>query len=589
MVRKWFFLFLAAVLLVLGLAACGGPKDTPATSPAPAAQTVSPSEVDHLVKLCKVWGYTKYRHPAFLKGEKDWDAELQALIPQVRAAQSSQQVNELLHTWLVSLGEVKPSSKPSAAAGQVQLVDLSWTQDEEQLGPELAADLRRLSEAVPHRLDQRTAPVWFDWQRAVPDFSNEKEPAGDCQDAGFRLVGLFRLWNAMEYYFPYQHLLAEDWEESLRQSIPAMLSAQDEAGYRQTLIVLANKLQDGHVCFFERDTGRQVWGQELPMYPLQVSVQEAEGQLVVTEDQPKGPLKRGDVLLSIDGESIQQLAEQRRDLMPVGRKELFLQKAASLLLRSRSNRAKVAVLRAGQQREFTLQWSDKANPSAESQRAPFQLLEGNIGLWNADAFQTQEQLYQALEEARSTDGLIVDLRRYPGAAFAHSYPALVQSPRVVTQCALSLPETPGSYQIYPVENGYDPAVLKAKGLQPEQFYPYQKPVVVLIHEGTVSYGEYAATVIRAGDNAVLLGRETTGADGNVGRLLLPGGLEMSFSSMGVYEADGDQTQCTGISPDIRVEPTVQGIAQGRDEQLEAALAYLARTAQCPPFVCRYRP
>ena len=38
-------------------------------------------EVQNLEKLCKVWGYTKYHHPAFLFGEKDWDEELLNLIP----------------------------------------------------------------------------------------------------------------------------------------------------------------------------------------------------------------------------------------------------------------------------------------------------------------------------------------------------------------------------------------------------------------------------------------------------------------------------------------------------------------------------
>ena len=41
-------------------------------------------EVQNLEKLCKVWGYVKYTHPVFLTGEKDWDTELIALIPQVR-------------------------------------------------------------------------------------------------------------------------------------------------------------------------------------------------------------------------------------------------------------------------------------------------------------------------------------------------------------------------------------------------------------------------------------------------------------------------------------------------------------------------
>lgn len=62
-------------------------------------------EVQNLEKLCKVWGYTKYHHPAFLFGEKDWDEELLNLIPVVSEAKA-EKVNDILHEWFMSLGEI---------------------------------------------------------------------------------------------------------------------------------------------------------------------------------------------------------------------------------------------------------------------------------------------------------------------------------------------------------------------------------------------------------------------------------------------------------------------------------------------------
>ena len=62
-------------------------------------------KVQNLEKLCLVWGYTKYTHPAFLFGEKDWDEELLNLIPVVSEAKA-EEVNDILHEWFVSLGEI---------------------------------------------------------------------------------------------------------------------------------------------------------------------------------------------------------------------------------------------------------------------------------------------------------------------------------------------------------------------------------------------------------------------------------------------------------------------------------------------------
>ena len=41
-----------------------------------------------------------------------------------------------------------------------------------------------------------------------PIFSKEQSyPDMDYSDSGYRLLGLFRMWNALEYYFPYHDLL----------------------------------------------------------------------------------------------------------------------------------------------------------------------------------------------------------------------------------------------------------------------------------------------------------------------------------------------------------------------------------------------
>ena len=81
-----------------------------------------------------------------------------------------------------------------------------------------------------------------------------------------------------------------------------------------------------------------------------------------------------------------------------------------------------------------------------------------------------------------------------------------------------------------------------------------------------------------GESAVTMGENTTGADGDVVYLPLPGGLRLSFSSVGVYTVDGLLTQRVGLTPDIPVARTIQGIAEGRDELMEAAVAYIREAA-----------
>jgi len=76
-------------------------------------------------------------------------------------------------------------------------------------------------------------------------------------------------------------------------------------------------------------------------------------------------------------------------------------------------------------------------------------------------------------------------------------------------------------------------------------------------------------------NTVVIGTNSAGADGNVSRLELPGGIQTMFSGIGIYYPDGTETQRIGIVPDIYVWPTVQGVREGRDEVLEKALEILS--------------
>ena len=76
-------------------------------------------------------------------------------------------------------------------------------------------------------------------------------------------------------------------------------------------------------------------------------------------------------------------------------------------------------------------------------------------------------------------------------------------------------------------------------------------------------------------SSTLIGSQTSGADGNVSTLFLPGGIAAYFTGLGVFYPDGRPTQRVGIVLDIECLPTIAGIRAGRDEVLERALRFIA--------------
>ncbi|HEV7902834.1 MAG TPA: hypothetical protein VGO96_03245 [Pyrinomonadaceae bacterium] len=67
---------------------------------------------------------------------------------------------------------------------------------------------------------------------------------------------------------------------------------------------------------------------------------------------------------------------------------------------------------------------------------------------------------------------------------------------------------------------------------------------------------------------------TTGANGDVTFMVLPGNLPVTFTGHNVRHADGRQLQRVGIQPAIRVAPTIHGVDAGHDEVLDRAVKYL---------------
>lgn len=80
--------------------------------------------------------------------------------------------------------------------------------------------------------------------------------------------------------------------------------------------------------------------------------------------------------------------------------------------------------------------------------------------------------------------------------------------------------------------------------------------------------------LRTAPRATVIGSTTAAADGNVSKIVLPGGIDTMISGIGVYYPDGKETQRIGIIPDMEIKPTIKGIREGRDELLEKAISII---------------
>jgi C-terminal processing protease CtpA/Prc len=97
-------------------------------------------------------------------------------------------------------------------------------------------------------------------------------------------------------------------------------------------------------------------------------------------------------------------------------------------------------------------------------------------------------------------------------------------------------------------------------------------IVVLTDERAISYTESLMGIIEAHHLATIVGSTTAGTNGNVNLFTLPGHYCVSWTGMRVVKHDGSEHHGIGIHPNVPSLPTLEGIAQGRDEVLERAIA-----------------
>ena len=540
-----------------------------------AADFEDPRTLDNLETLCRVWGYAKYHHPVFCDTLRrvDIDSALFALLPRVVHADRETRNRHLLD-WVRSLGDYTPNrveyEQALASYDLVGTADLGWTADTTLLGGELShllQDLRYAERDENYYLRMGTMETELGYRYL--SLRNEKSYPTPQMDNGLNLLTLFRLWNVIEYYAPNRSLTLHPWNEVLSTYIPLMGVETDPVRFSRLYFRLIRELNDGHAYApIEMLFGQRM----LPVWPLQ-----AEGRLFVGHS-GDGVLERGDEVVAIDGEPLSERLELLREYASRSN-EASLREALRLYgLCTRRDTAEVVRRRAGvcdTLRVATVPYGSVSSlyDPAQLAQPPFRLLADSVGYIYAGTF-SREHLAEVVQTLPRTRALIIDLRTYPQnmdiALTALIGRSLRTEPVVAWQMVHPTLALPGLFfrQEQLLYNGFEEGAARCTE-------PYKGRVILLVNESTQSNPEFQAMAFQSCPQTLTIGSPTSGADGDIVWIPLPGGLMTSFSGIGVLYPDGTQTQTVGVRLDVEVLPTAEGLQAGRDEVLERALSLAA--------------
>ncbi|HEY8090523.1 MAG TPA: S41 family peptidase [Polyangiaceae bacterium] len=377
-----------------------------------------------------------------------------------------------------------------------------------------------------------------------------------------RMLGLFRFWSVIHYFYPYLPLMGRAWDEALADFVPRFEAAADAREYVFAVAELAARIPDGHVS---------VWGsKELValhgkgQLPFDVRIIEGQPAIAVPHDEAaftRLGVELGDVVVSMDGEPVEARMARLTRYFAASNESYRGYRLANMALRcDPAGPPPVLGLRGrgGAVREVQVPCTTW---SASPQRSGpvYRLLDDATGYADLDRLETGD-VDAMFKVFASTQAIVFDMRGYPHGT------AWVIAPRLNVREA-----TAGAQFFEPLVSPLSAEMSFFRQPLPPTDRPlYRGKTVMLIDERTMSQSEHTGLFFEAANGTRFVGSQTAGANGDVTNLSLPGGLYVSFSGHDVRHADGRQLQRVGLVPDVEVHPTLEALRTGRDEVLDRA-------------------
>ncbi|MEO7983580.1 MAG: S41 family peptidase [Bacteroidota bacterium] len=539
--------------------------------------TVTEFQKENLSLLAKVWGFLKYYHPFIAKGNLNWDYELFRFLPSYLTIKNKTDRNDLLLQWVNKLGKPDPCGNCSdeLLRKAIYQPDLDWLRDKKTLGDSLVT-------ALVYIKNNRHQGKSFYMQMAEgtgnPSVLHE---AGYGQfaypDAGYRLLALFRYWNMIQYWFPYKHLIGEDWQNILPEFIPKMIGAGSKTEYLVITRQLIGRIHDTHANIIGYN--KTLDSLKGMLYPL-IKIKFIDDRAMVTQTHetasPDADIRVGDMIQSIDGKKITDIIKEKLPDLPASNYPTQLRDLALILLRGNDSLSSIVIERDGKKKETKLRRWDpkKVNIPYYTYDFPYQkdssffFIRPGIGYINLGKIK-KSQLDSVFKSLEGSKGLIIDNRQYPTDFPIYTIAGkLLPEKKEFTKVPQANLDYPGAFVI--------DATLSA-GWKNKDYY--KGKLVILVDENTQSSAEFHSMAFRQTPGATVIGSTTAGADGDVSYFYLPGGIYTRFSGISILNPDGTETQRVGIIPDIELKSTIEGIKNGRDEWVEKAVELINVDAQ----------
>lgn len=584
-------LLLCAALAILFVTVASGAAPDP------------PDDINRLAALARLYGVVRWFHPADAAQEIDWNRFAVHAVRRVRRARGVGEFGRVLRELFAPLtvrAEIGTTVHETTRAPQPEEPLVAWrhlglgggTSDRppsieigKRVGPyisartnrsgEIAAVLERMPPDLPLRADAHVnvdlgAGLRANVPLALLDsearVSAERRLQLDALEADLARLStaenddgdlyaadVIVAWSVFRHFYPYWAEVGVDWDQMLPQFLEEGSIAGSREDHRNVLRRLVAETGDGHGLV--RDPLEQS-----PMAWLPIAVRWLNGRLVVTASAVPEKVLPGDTIVEIDGRSADSWFHEWESLAAGSPQRRAFAVVAGLTRGILGRPTVLTVTRPSATLEVGLRYLLHA-PVQDPRPDPITQL--GAGAWYIDLGRIRwSGLERRLSELAHARAVVFDMRGYPTDAGGGILPHLMTTaeedrwmhvPCIIQPFGRIAGWRHQGWNLTPI-----PPLLGGR-------------IAFLTDARALSQAESILGYVKGLRLGVVVGTATAGVNGNVNRFELPSGITISFTGMRITGHDGSPFHLIGVQPDVRVEPTADGIRAGRDEVLERAL------------------
>jgi len=377
--------------------------------------------------------------------------------------------------------------------------------------------------------------------------------ANETAELALRIGNVINVYNVFHHFYPYFDVITVDWEKELEKALLRCYTDSMEKDHLTTLQKFTASLKDGHIRISSRN---------METFVPPIAWEWIENKLVVTAVYDKSiDLAIGDEISQIDGQGVDVFFEEIHSKISAGTEGWLNYRARTESLYGPKD-SRIAIKTQDKSIELT---RDKNiyQQGLQDPKEAYNAVNDNVFYLNLDVV-PMDTINKLMPELEKYESIICDLRGYPKGN--HGFISHLLKTKDTTDGWMQVPQI-----IYPDQENL--AGMEKFSWMLETTTPYlgDKQIIFITDGSAISYAESFMGFIEGYNLATIVGQPTAGTNGNVNSFELPGGYRLSWTGMKVIKHDGSQHHAVGVTPDIYLSKTINGVKAGKDEFLEKAI------------------